>query len=249
MIPNNRALVPVNEYQQAAVHAMVLVERKKMQGKRLAEFPYAKAFFRVLNNGRGQIMSKDIRRVSCNYCPEERGGASIAQYIQALDQLIESNGQSNPLPLAGDVAHKLFPAYGLHCNERRERKCDMQFERKERKQLRDKQQKRRRYQNQLAQAEVELAFTTPSTVGVWYAYWSKQEIFEDDLSEAFFAWLERFPCIPGNDLRYYRSDALWTLMEKLQQAEADLSETERAFNALLVPNKLRHHEDFNHANY
>lgn len=244
MIPNNRALVPVNEYQQAAVHAMVLVERKKEQGKRLAEFPYAKAFFRVLNNGRGQILSQDIRRISCNYWPDERGGASIKQYIQALDQLIESNGQYNPLPLAGDVAQKLFPAYGELCRERHKRKCDMQFERKERRYLREKQQKRRRYQNQLAQAEVELAFTTPSTVSVWYANWSKQDIFEDDLSEAFFSWLEKFPCMPGDDLRCYRSDALWTLMEKLQLAEADLSVAERAFNALLIPNKLCHEEEF-----
>lgn len=133
MIPNNRSLVPVNEYQQAAIHAVVLVERKKEQGKRLAEFPYAKAFFRVLNNGRGQILANDIRLLSSNYSPDERGRASIAQYIKALDRLIESGGQYSPLPLSGDVVATLFPAYVELCHERRERKWDMQYERRERK--------------------------------------------------------------------------------------------------------------------
>ncbi|MDW5502986.1 plasmid SOS inhibition protein A [Pseudomonas lundensis] len=238
MIPNNRALVPVNEYQQAAVHAVVLVERKKEQGKRLAAFPYAKAFFKVLNNGRGQILASDIRQISSNYFPDERGGSSIQQYIEALDRLIESGGQYSPLPLSGDVAATLFPAYGELCRERRERKWDMQAERKERWQSREKQQQRRRYQNQLAQAEVELAFVTPSTVGAWYAYWSKRDIYEDDLTEGFFAWFERFPRMAGCNLQHYKSDALWAVMERLQRVEADLTEDERAFNALLIPNKL-----------
>lgn len=238
MIPNNRALVPINEYQQAAVHAVVLVERKKEQGKRLAAFPYAKAFFKVLNNGRGQILASDIRQISSNYFPDERGGSSIQQYIEALDRLIESGGQYSPLPLSGDVAATLFPAYGELCRERRERKWDMQAERKERWQSREKQQQRRRYQNQLAQAEVELAFVTPSTVGAWYAYWSKRDIYEDDLTEGFFAWFERFPRMAGCNLQHYKSDALWAVMERLQRVEADLTEDERAFNALLIPNKL-----------
>jgi len=240
MIPNNRALVPVNEYQHAAVHAVVLVERKKVQGKRLATFPYAKAFFKVLNNGRGQIRANDIRQISANYFPEERGGASITQYVEALDRLIESGGQYSPLPLSGDVAATLFPAYGELCRERRERQWDMKYERKERRRSRDEQQKRRRYQTQLAQAEVELAFATPSTVGAWYAYWSKQDIYEDDLTEGFFAWFERFPSVAASKLQHYKSDALWTVMERLQQVEADLTEAEREFNALLTPNKLRH---------
>lgn len=238
MIPNNRALVPVNEYQQAAIHAVVLVERKKEQGKRIAEFPYAKAFFKVLNNGRGQILANDIRLLSSNYSPDERGGASIAQYIKALDRLIESGGQYSPLPLSGDVVATLFPAYVELCHERRERKWDMQYERRERKRSREEQQKRRRYQTLLAQAEVELAFATPSTVGAWYAYWSKQDIYEDDLSEGFFAWFERFPCIAASQLSRYKNDALWTVMERLRGIEGDLTEAERMFNALLIPNKL-----------
>ncbi len=240
MIPNNRALVPVNEYQQAAIHAVVLVERKKEQGKRIAAFPYAKAFFKVLNNGRGQIRANDIRQISSNYFPEERGGASIAQYIEALDRLIESGGHYSPLPLSGDVAATLFPAYGELCRERRERRWDIKYERKERRLLRDVQQKRRRYQTQLAQAEVELAFATPSTVGAWYAYWSKQDIDEDDLTEGFFAWFERFPRMAGSKLMHFKSHALWAVMEQLKGIEGDLTEAERVFNALLIPNKLRH---------
>ncbi|QJU41803.1 plasmid SOS inhibition protein A [Serratia marcescens] len=239
MIPNSHALVPVNEYQHAAVHAVALVESKRKRGKRLAEFPYAKEFFKVLNNGRRQVLSNDIRLISSNYFPDERGGASIAQYIAALDRLIESEGQYSPLPLAGDVAAKLFPAYGVLCRERRERQWDMQYERDERRRSREKQHKRRRYKNQLAQAEVELAFSTPSTVGGWYSRWSKQDIIEDDLVESVLTWIERFPCMAGKGLQHYKSDALWSLMDRLTRAEAEFSETERVFNTLLIPNKLR----------
>ncbi|MBH3259178.1 plasmid SOS inhibition protein A [Serratia marcescens] len=240
MIPNSHALVPVNEYQHAAVHAIALVESKKKKGKRLAEFPYAKAFFKVLNNGRGQILSNDIRLISSNYFPDERGGASISQYVAALDTLIESGGQYSPLPLAGDVAAQLFPAYGALCRERRERQWDMKSERKERRRSREEQQKRRRYQNRLAQADVELAFATPSTVGAWYARWGKQDIYEDDLVESVLAWIERFPSVAACELLRYKCEALWSLMKLLQQAEADLTEGERVFNALLLPNKLQH---------
>lgn len=239
MIPNSHALVPINEYQHAAVHAVALVERKKEQGKRLAEFPYAKAFFKVLNNGRMQVLANDIRLISSNYFPNERGGANIAHYVAALDRLIESGGQYSPLPLAGDVAGKLFPAYDVLCRERRERQWDMQYERQERRRSREERQKRRRYQNQLAQAEVELAFSTPSTLGTWYARWSKQDIFEDDLVESVLTWVERFPSMAGRGLQHYKSDALWSVMDRLTRADADISETERLFNALLIPNKLR----------
>ncbi|WP_238560242.1 plasmid SOS inhibition protein A [Serratia plymuthica] len=239
MIPNNRALVPVNEYQQAAIHAVVLVERKKVQGKRLAAFPYAKAFFKVLNNGRGQILANDIRKISSNYFPDERGGASIAQYVEALDRLIESGGQYSPLPLSSDVAATLFPAYGELCRERRERQWDMKYERKERRRSREEQQKRRRYQTQLAQAEVELAFTTPSTVSAWYLRWSKQDIYEDDLVENVLEWIERFPCMTESGLHLHKSAALWSVIERLVRAETNFTERERIFNSLLIPNKLR----------
>ncbi|MEA9390985.1 hypothetical protein SJI19_10580 [Acerihabitans sp. TG2] len=67
MIPNHHAVVPVNLYQQAVIHAMVLVEQKKEQGKIVAQFPFAKAFFRVLNEGRSQIKANDIRLIASNY--------------------------------------------------------------------------------------------------------------------------------------------------------------------------------------
>ncbi|WP_440514962.1 plasmid SOS inhibition protein A [Serratia sarumanii] len=239
MIPNSHALVSINEYQHAAVHAVALVESKKKRGKRLAEFPYAKAFFKVLNNGRVQILSTDIRLISSNYFPDERGGASIAQYVTALDTLIESGGQYNPLPLSGDVAAKLFPAYGALCRERRERQWDMKSERKERRRSREEQQKRRRHQNRLAQADVELAFATPSTVGAWYARWGKQDIYEDDLVESVLAWIERFPCMAESGLQRHKSDALWRVIERLAQVETNFTETERVFNSLIIPNKLR----------
>ncbi|WP_242498812.1 plasmid SOS inhibition protein A [Serratia liquefaciens] len=104
---------------------------------------------------------------------------------------------------------------------------------------RKKQQKRRRYQTRLAQAEVELAFTTPSTISAWYLRWSKQNIYEDDLVESVLEWIERFPCISENGLHLNKSAALWSVIERLVRAETNFTERERIFNSLLTPNKLR----------
>lgn len=238
MIPNHRALVPVNEYQLAAIRAVVLVERKKELGKRLAEYPYAKAFFRALNGGRGQILANDIRRISSNYFPGERGGASIAQYVAALDLLIESGGRYSPLPLAGDVAAKLFPAYGAGCRERRERRWDMQYDRKERRRSREEQQKRRRYRNLLAQAAIELDFATPDTVDDWYAQWRRTEIYEDDLSDRLHRWCERFPCLARYGIQNRKGEPLWSIIDRLKQVARDLTDAERTYNDLLLENKL-----------
>ncbi|MEN4051919.1 plasmid SOS inhibition protein A [Serratia marcescens] len=247
MIPNSHALTPNDEYQQAAVHAVVLVEQKKEQGKRLARFPYAKAFFRVLNNGRSQIRALDIRLLASNYSPEERDGSPIERYVEALDLLLESNGKYCPLPLPSDTAARLFPANAVRLRERDNRKWEMKFERQKRRHSREKQQKRRRYQNMLAQAEIELAFVTPSTVSSWYAHWSRKDIYEHDLSGSFDAWLERFPCFSRFEMRHCKGDALWSVVEYLGKVEAELTDAERIFNTLLLPNKLSYSEVHDYA--
>ncbi|MEA9392674.1 plasmid SOS inhibition protein A [Acerihabitans sp. TG2] len=239
MIPNHLAVVPVNLYQQAAIHAMVLVEQKKEQGKSVAQFPFAKAFFRVLNEGRSQVKANDIRLIASNYDPRERHKPSINCYIAALDELIESNGQHCPLPLPYDTGELLFPSYGLFCRNRRHRKGDLDIERQSRRRTREEQQKHRRYQNRLAQAEIELAFVTPTTIGSWYAYWQRQDIYIEDLSESVMAWCERFPCLVERSLDDLQGNALWRILYEIQFIRDELTDAERSFNDWLIPNKLR----------
>lgn len=56
-----------------------------------------------------------------------------------------------------------------------------------------RQQKRRRYQKQVAQAQIELA--------AWYKRQERQGIYDDDLIEAVYAWSQRFSDI--NSQNFY----------------------------------------------
>ena len=236
MIPNNRALISMNEYQQAAIHAMAIVERKRIQGQRLAEYPYAKAFFRMLNEGRTKILARDIRLVASNYCPQICGGEPMHRYMQALDRLIESGGQYCPLPLPDDTPKKLFPAYAVLCRERRDRKWLMQFERKERNQAKQKQQKRRRYQCLVAQAEIELAFITPSELAAWYKRQERQGIDDDDLVEMAQAWGRQFVnlrCEP-----FFMGNPMWSIVREMREELGNRTVVEQWLDSLMLSNKL-----------
>ena len=49
MIPANLSLVPLSKECRAAMQAIAEVERKLERGACIAEFAYARAFFRILN--------------------------------------------------------------------------------------------------------------------------------------------------------------------------------------------------------
>ncbi|EPU8562865.1 plasmid SOS inhibition protein A [Yersinia enterocolitica] len=236
MIPNHLALISTNVYQQAAIHAMAIVERKKIQGHRLAEFPYAKAFFLMLNEGRTKILARDIRLVASNYCPQIRGGEPMQRYMQALDRLIESGGQYCPLPLPDDTPNKLFPSYAVLCRERRDRKWLMQFERKERNKAKQKKQKRRRYQCLEAQAEIELAFITPSELAAWYKRQERRGIDDDDLVDMVQAWGRQFVnlrCEP-----FFMGNPMWSIVREMREELESRTFVEQWLDSLMLSNKL-----------
>lgn len=75
MIPANLSLVPLSKECRAAMQAIADVERKLERGTYVAEFAYARAFFRILN-GSKRVTVKDIGWFSAGMTEQELRGKS-----------------------------------------------------------------------------------------------------------------------------------------------------------------------------
>nr|UGK56963.1 hypothetical protein [Escherichia coli] len=120
---------------------------------------------------------------------ELRGNRS--QWLYAVDVLIETQGEVCLLPLPGDAAERLFPSVRFRVRERSRHKSALVMQKYSRQQAREAEQKARAYRALVAQAEIELAFHSPETVGSWHARWSDR-VAEHDPETLFWQWGERF---------------------------------------------------------
>ncbi len=170
MSARSQALVPLSAEQQAAWRAVAETEKRRHQGNTLAEYPYAGAFFRCLNGSR-RISLSDLRFFMPSLTAEELRG-NRSQWLYAVDVLIETQGEVCLLPLPGDAAERLFPSVRFRVRERSRHKSALVMQKYSRQQAREAEQKARAYQALVAQAEIELAFHSPETVGSWHARWS-----------------------------------------------------------------------------
>ncbi len=93
-------------------------------------------------------------------------------WLYAIDVLIETQGEVCLLPLPCDAAERLFPSVRFRVRERSRHKSALVMQKYSRQQAREAEQKARAYQALVAQAEIELAFHSPETVGSWHARWS-----------------------------------------------------------------------------
>ncbi|MDB6375007.1 protein PsiA [Photorhabdus luminescens] len=236
MIPNHLSLVPVNSFQYAAMQAIITVEDKRVCGKKLGCHPYARAFFRHLCGSKGGISSTDLRRAVFNYSPRNRDGAPKEQYIEALDRLIESRGEVCSFPLSGSTVNDYFPEVKYRQNERNNRQWDIRFSRNNKIEEKERQQKRRRYQKKIGQAEIELAFTTPSELLAWYKRQERQGIYDDDLINMVQAWSQRFTNLRNG--AFYAGQPLWSIMDDIREELAGRSVIEQWLDVLMLPNKL-----------
>lgn len=238
MIPNHLALIPHNVHQFTATQAIIDVERKQLRGTQLGQHPYARALFRHLRGGAMRITAKDIRFAAGDYSPKERGGASKSDYIAALDKLIETRGMDCPLPLSGSAVKQYFPDEHYRLSERKNRQWELRFARVDKIEAKQRQQKRRRYQTQVAQAQIELAFTTPSELVAWYKRQERQGIFDDDLIECVHAWSQRF-CGVRSQV-FLSGQPLWAVLNDMHDELESRTPVEQWLDTLLLPNKLMH---------
>lgn len=236
MIPNHLALIPHNVHQFAAAQAIIDVERKQLRGTFLGQHPYARALFRHLRGGAMRITAKDIRFAAGDYSSKERGGASKSDYIAALDKLIETRGMDCPLPLSDNAVKQYFPDEHYRLSERKNRQWELRFTRVDKIEAKQRQQKRRRYQTLVAQAQIELAFTTPSELAVWYKRQERQGVYDDDLIESVHAWSQRFSGVRSHV--FLSGQPLWSVVNDMHDELENRTTIEQWLDTLLLPNKL-----------
>ncbi|CAD5542009.1 plasmid SOS inhibition protein A [Escherichia coli] len=213
MSVRSQALVPLSTEQQAAWRAVAETEKRRHQGNTLAEYPYAGAFFRCLNGSR-RISLSDLRFFMPSLTAEELHGNRL-QWLYAIDVLIETQGEVCLLPLPGDAAERLFPSVRFRVRERSRHKSEL-----------------------VAQAEIELAFHSPETVGSWHARWSDR-VAEHDLETLFWQWGERFPSLAGMERWQWQDMPFWQVIAEASLAAREAGHAVREMERWMVPNKLR----------
>jgi hypothetical protein len=236
MNARSQALVPLSTEQQAAWRAVAETEKRRHQGNTLAEYPYAGAFFRCLNGSR-RISLSDLRFFMPSLTAEELRG-NRSQWLYAVDVLIETQGEVCLLPLPGDAAEQLFPSVRFRVRERSRHKSALVMQKYSRQQAREAEQKTRAYQALVAQAEIELAFHSPETVGSWHARWSDR-VAEHDLETLFWQWGERFSSLAGMERWQWQDMPFWQVITEAGMAAREAGHAVREMERWMVPNKLR----------
>lgn len=181
------------------------------------------------------IKADQLRRVLPNTRPGDRTAPPARNYLVALDTLIASRGDRCPAPLSQDTGSRLFPLSASRLTERREKRLSLRQNRKHYRESREREQKRRRYQNRLAQAVLELAFHTSYTAGRWYARWQAQDIYESDLHSLVLAWLKRFVSCGHIDPWEWYDEPLWRVMLDISIMAGELSTFSRMTDRFALP--------------
>ncbi len=158
--------------------------------------------------------------------------------LYAIDVLIETQGEVCLLPLPGDAAERLFPSVRFRVRERSRHKSALVMQKYSRQQAREAEQKARAYQALVAQAEIELAFHSPETVGSWHARWSDR-VAEHDLETLFWQWGERFPSLAGMERWQWQDMPFWQVIAEASLAAREAGHAVREMERWMVPNKLR----------
>lgn len=123
----------------------------------------------------------------------------------------------------------------LDCKLLPNRQWELRFTRVDKIEAKQCQQKRRRYQTQVAQAQIELAFTTPSELAAWY---KRQGIYDDDLIECVHAWSQRFSGLCSEV--FASEQPLWAVLNDMHDALASRAAVDKWLDTLVLPNKVEH---------
>lgn len=238
MIPKHLALVPQYSEQQAAVEAILYVQKKRAINPnwKCWSYPFAQAFLRILT-GSSKVTGNTLNAVrGLQWCREDK--IPLSHYERALDVFIETQGVYCPSPLPSDLTRYVFPFVMFSRTDRQKKRWKRKAHLTERQEKRRRQERARRYQNLVGQAEIDLAFQTPVTLRTWYERWSQHDISRYDMQRMVWAWLERCPSLARIERRDYYGEPLWMLESEIRDVALSLTEEERALEQWLVPDKL-----------
>ncbi|OWY74720.1 plasmid SOS inhibition protein A [Pantoea sp. AMG 501] len=236
MIPTNRSLVPLSLKRRAAMQAIADVEQKSARRIYCAEYPYAQAFFRFLM-GSKRVTLKEVR-VFCPWLQESDFRGRKQSWLRAIDMLIVSAGEHCPLPLSGYEVWDIFPEKRFQQTERQRMKTALREEKYSNQITRQDPVRERDYLAAKAQAEIDLAFHTPETVGSWVSRWSDSKVNHYDLEGMFHRWSERFPSMKQLDRWMLRGEPLWRLGVEARFLSDESPQAVRDLERWMVPNKL-----------
>jgi len=237
IIPLHLSLIPVCPRTLAIALAIADVEKRKQGRAFSGVHPYASAFLRHFCGTR-TIRADHLRRVMPEYSPLDRAAPAAVEYLKALDTLISSRGERCPIPLSQSTGDWLFPLIALRRSERLDKRISHRVSRQDNHESRVREQKRRRYQQRLAQAAVDLQFHTPQTVGEWYAQQQEQDFCESDILRMVLMWLPQFISCRFLDPSWYRYDPLWLLMLDIKAEVKGATPEALKADSLALPNQL-----------
>ena len=163
---------------------------------------------------------------------------SLAGEIVDEDSTLAERQEARAERFPGDAAEQLFPSVRFRVRERSRHKSALVMQKYSRQQAREAEQKTRAYQALVAQAEIELAFHSPETVGSWHARWSDR-VAEHDLETLFWQWGERFPSLAGMERWQWQDMPFWQVITEAGMAAREASHAVREMERWMVPNKLR----------
>ncbi|MCS3434328.1 plasmid SOS inhibition protein A [Klebsiella sp. BIGb0407] len=236
MIPTNMSLVPLNHERRCVMQAIAETEKKIERGSPVAEFPYARAFFRIFS-GSKHITVREIGFFSPGMTTQTLRGKK-RDWIATIDRLIESRGTCCWLPLSLSEGWRLFPETRFQETERRRRKSELNAEKYTRQHRKESGQRERAYQAVRGQAEIELAFCTPETVSSWYSHWSRSDIRAYDIERMFFSWAERFPSLESLERGMMTGEPFWRVMIESGALAKESPVWVRKMENWMIPNKL-----------
>lgn len=236
MIPTNMSLVPLSHERRCVMQAIAETEKKIERGIAVAEFAYARAFFRIMN-GSKRINVKDIGYFSPGLTAQELRGKK-QDWIAAIDRLIESRGMCCWLPVPLSDGWRLFPETRFQEAERRRRQSELRAEKYTRQCRKECCQRESAYQAIKGQAEIELAFCTPETVSSWYSLWSRSDLHSYDIELMFFSWAERFPSLASLERGGIASEPFWRVIIESDALAKESPVWVRQLENWMIPNKL-----------
>ncbi|MDF7788079.1 plasmid SOS inhibition protein A [Pantoea stewartii] len=157
-----------------------------------------------------RVTLKEVH-VFCPWLQESDFRGRKQSWLKAIDELIVSAGEHCPLPLSGYEVWDIFPEKSFQQTERQRMKTALREEKYSNQITRQDHDQERAYLAPKAQAETELVFHSPETVGSWVSRWSDSQVNHYALEGMFHRWSEHFPSMKQLDRWTLKGEPLWRL--------------------------------------
>jgi hypothetical protein len=239
MIPNNRSLVPVHPEREAVLRAIAYVAemREKDPSWRTGGFPWVRTFMRFLT-GDGRVTGRNINRIGFVQWSARQNLSTLKDWEDALDYLIQTNGERCPSPISFDVHQRLFPEVTFQRCDRDDKRHQRRMHQSVRRERIQTNRRELEHQSRVSQAEIDLAFCTPENLTAWHERWSGNDIREWELDKMVWSWMSSFPSLCEMEPLDWNGEPLWAVVGQVRSFAGGRDLRASSLDAWLIPNKL-----------